>query len=282
MWRVPQPAFDAEAVYLTCVRRIRDREVRRRYISVSDEVGLANDAYSLTAKRATLHSLDANDFALSVVSSAEMTELFELKFSRKKSAGRCFYDAIKLAPKFGRCPLCGHRQVETLDHNLPKSKFSALAIAPLNLVPACSECNILKTDSVPELAEDQTLHPYFDNVEDDLWLYARVIESMPASFEFFADPPKHWPQILRKRVSLHFSRFGLSELYGVQAAQELKSIEYHLNLILEAGRSADLRSYLTRQAASRGKLHVNSWQTAAYAAMSASDWFCSGEWVSMP
>ena len=60
---------------------------------------------------------------------------------RKNGPGRATYDLLKLSAKGGFCPLCGQRNVSTLDHYLPKESYPDLSILPINLVRACSDCN---------------------------------------------------------------------------------------------------------------------------------------------
>src|SRR5262249_39637235 len=144
----------------------------------------------------------------------EMVWLYDAKLSRLRDRARPIYDAIKLAPRNGVCPLCGHRVVSTLDHYLAKSRHPSYTVTPLNLLPACSDCNKLKLNRQPANARDQTLHPYFDDVSSDVWLKATLIESVDPAVVFFVDPPNQWEPVLQERIRLHFRAFGLAELYA--------------------------------------------------------------------
>jgi len=206
----------------------------------------------------------------------EMAKLYDVRMARKRSAGRPVYDRIMAAAPHMRCPLCGQRDVSTLDHYLSKMKFPALAVTPVNLVPACANCNKLKLDKVAGIAEQQTLHPYFDDLEDDCWLSARVEENSPASVEFSVAPPNHWDAVLAARVRNHFGVFDLSRLYRSHAASELANIQYRMSKLHTQAGLAGLRLHLIGEAESRGAAHINSWQTAMYWALSTSDWYCDG------
>jgi hypothetical protein len=166
-----------------------------------------------------------------------------------------------------------------LDHHLPKSRYPALAVAPLNLIPACMDCNKAKLERIPHSSAEETLHPYFDNVEDDEWLHAAVIQSVPAAVVFYPEPPAAWGAVMAARVVGHFSVFGLARLYGVQAAVELQNIRFHLGRLLTEAGPAGVRAHLIVVAQSCEQASVNSWQTAMYKALAASDWFVSGEFV---
>lgn len=115
----------------------------------------------------------------------------------------------------------------TVDHYLPKSAYAALAVNPANLIPACSECNRVKSSAVLD-----TLHPYYDNVERERWLSALVLETSPPAVQFAVQPPESWPSRLADRVHRHFATFGLGLLYSVQAAREISDIQALLDGLL--------------------------------------------------
>jgi hypothetical protein len=232
-----------------------------------------------------LYLLDPKDFqpeagglgvALSITSHDLTKGLYEQRMAKPGSGGRAVYDRIKLAAPNGRCPLCGVRQVSTLDHHLPKILFAALAVAPLNLVPACSECNKSKLDVRPRSAIEQTLHPYFDDITTNRWLRCQVIESVPPIVSYYVDPPAEWPDVLKERVAHHFLLFRLNEVYSFQATAEMSSSRWLLQQTLNAAGASAIRAYAQSQAKSALKDNLNSWKGAMYEAQAASEWYCSG------
>ena len=96
---------------------------------------------------------------------------------------------LLLAPAHGTCPLCGLRKVSTIDHHLPKAHHPALIAVPADLVPACMDCNMAKGDTVPGNEYKQTIHPYFDDVDSETWLFAEVGETTPPAIRYFIQPP---------------------------------------------------------------------------------------------
>jgi hypothetical protein len=127
------------------------------------------------------------------------------------------------------------------------------------------------------MAENEvTLHPYFDDVDDEEWLFATVIRTDPASLRFWVGSPQRWDELLTQRVNRHFDAFGLAKLYAAQAANELVNIRHHLEALYEQDGSAGVGAHLAELAASRHAAHKNSWQTAAYRAWATSAWFCEG------
>jgi hypothetical protein len=194
----------------------------------------------------------------------------------KKSPGRDVYDKLMSLAYYGKCPLCGQRDVSTLDHYLPKAHYPALAVAPLNLVPACKDCNKAKLASLPASAEEEMLHPYFDDIDGDRWLYADVVEGAPAALRFRVDGPDDWDDILVARVTLHFETLGLGPLYAAQGADELLNIRHQLQTIFNAGGEQLVRDELLTRAESSRTARLNGWRVAAYEAYAQSDWFCAG------
>ena len=151
-----------------------------------------------------------------------------------------------------------------------------LAVTPNNLVPSCTWCQTAKWEAYPQAAGEQTIHPYFDNFEDEVWLHAAVVEVAPASFIFFVDPPVAWGEITADRLRHHLQIFRLPELYTSNASHELLNIRHRLGNLRIAGGINAVRAHLTEEAAARQSNRLNSWQTAMYRAAAGSDWFCDG------
>lgn len=280
MWRINPPTQTASACFRVCTSRVRDQDLKKRLRGAEEHIIASDLAYVAAAKTTSLHALKAGKFSISPeVADQELIRIYEDRMARKGSAGREIYDELILAAKDGRCPLCGQRQVSTLDHHLPKSLFPTLAVNPNNLVPACADCNKLKLDAVPMSSEQETLHPYFDNIEDVTWLKAGVIEVAPAALRFYVEPPASWSSITALRVERHFKTFKLGKLYAAQSAYELSNIRFYLEQVYSAsstGGRERVRKHLEDQAESRRRANVNSWQTATYQALAKSDWYCDG------
>lgn len=68
----------------------------------------------------------------------------------------------------GACPVCGRPALGTLDHYLPKAKYSEFSFYSKNLVPACDRCNNNRGDLVKGTNQGQRpVHPYFDDFAAD-------------------------------------------------------------------------------------------------------------------
>lgn len=281
MRSLPKPVTHAVDVLEQCAVTITDVAFRGRLGLIADNVELAEEQYDQRGIMAELFRLAPTDGVNGLVSTDEMVWVYDNKLSKEGQAARRVYDAIRAAPRYGLCPLCGHRVVSTVDHYLSKTIHPVYAVTPLNLVPACADCNKLKQSRQPANASDQTLHPYFDIVDDRRWLRATLIESLRPAVVFFADPTPNCGAVKCDRISLHFRTFGLATLYAANAGQELAGIRHELVTVGSAGAAA-VRDHLEARAVSWRQIQQNSWQTAMYEALFVSDWFCQGGYLNLP
>lgn len=208
----------------------------------------------------------------------ELRDLYKRTMVRKGGPGRATYDLLKLSATGGICPLCGQRNVSTLDHYLPKEAYADLAILPLNLIPACSDCNRVKHRFFPANAAEQLLHPYFDRLPQGGWLHAAIVyEANTPILVFTADPPAAWSAGLRARVEAHFDRLDLATLYSIHGTREVPMIRARLQKLLEGGGPDLVRDHLQEEASTRHAEDANSWQAAAYAALAGDQRFWTGD-----
>jgi len=166
--------------------------------------------------------------------------------------------------------------VNTLDHYLPKTHFPVFSVTPNNLIPACEWCQGEKSEYYPTTEGGQLLHPYFDNVDNDVWLAAEVIVGVPAGFRYFASPPDDWTQSAKARVVAHLRELNLPVLFSSNAGSRLSEIRRRLASLHQKGGEGAVRAHLREEIASIEADHNNSWAAAMYRAAVASDWFCNG------
>lgn len=145
----------------------------------------------------------------------------------------------------------------------------------MNLVPSCKDCNTGKGNKLAVLAEQQSMHPYYDHsyFNSEQWLFAKVEESYPVVIKYYVNPPQNWSDISKKRVKAHFDGFGLGGRFSVQAANELSSITPRLFSVSSGGDNA-IRSFLNEFADIEFRNNKNSWKTAMYQALFLNDWYC--------
>jgi hypothetical protein len=276
MRSLPIPEDETIDVFKVCISKVKNVDLKGRLQDCINVIDDTSTTYKYAAMNSELNIVESGLTDRIDVTKDELIKVYKTRMVPKASPGRIFYDKLITAPPHGRCPLCGHRTATTLDHHLPKAHYPLLSVTPNNLVPACIDCNKAKDDIMPFNRESVTIHPYFDNIEHDLWLKAKVIEGKPVVVSFFVEKPEVWDSILFKRVKKHFSILDLNSLYTSQCAEELVNIHYSLNLQYNTGGSEAVKNHLKIEALSRSKAHLNSWQSALYNALSESIWYCSG------
>lgn len=274
MKKLSKPNDDALDVFTACIDRIRDNNLKMRLIACSQEIQDSAVEFDLKASNAQLHTILPKDNVATVVTVNEMKSVYTNRMAKKLAPGRIYYDKLMSLPDHGRCPLCSQRVVSTLDHHLPKAHFPSLAVSPFNLIPACQDCNKTKSEVIPTCSEEETLHPYYDDVEQFVWVKAKIRESIPVAIEFYVDPPNVCPPVLAGRMKYHFKAFRLAALYASHAAEELASIEYIVKRVHDKSGSAELKKYLSETAAGKKSVSLNSWQSALYSCLSENNWFC--------
>jgi 5-methylcytosine-specific restriction endonuclease McrA len=228
--------------------------------------------------RWTSHSRGGDELlAVGQIARGEFKRMYTGQLVRNGSPARPFYDQIKLSAPNNICPYCGFGTVETLDHFLPKSHYSSLSVLPLNLVPACSDCNKKKHDTAAT-EHNISSHPYFEEacVFEDQWLYARIIQSSKPAAEFYVIAPALWAQATTQRVLNHFRSFHLAGRYATQAAERLMVLAAGINEVVKIGVGEDIDVFLRLTASSETRLGRNSWQAALAKAVADDVWFRTG------
>lgn len=273
MWRVSRPVIDPLETYDLCISRVKNADLKRNLEAIRQDIESASIEYIDKAETNSLYQIgqtqDVRD-----VPAMELIKTYDNRMAKSNCPGRAIYDKIKLLPNYDCCPFCDHRNISTLDHILPKSCYTLLTVNPLNLVACCSDCNKAKRDKKPSSEEDSILHPYFDDVENQQWLYADIIEENTAAIIFRVAPIEHWPNALNARLINQFDYLRLGQLYASQAARLIADIQYNMCRLYKSGGANAVREELTYQWQSRQNHKLNSWQTAAYEALKNSDWFC--------
>ncbi len=274
MKRLNPPPFDATHAVQVCASGITIEERAQALLEALPEIQATELEYCMRAASGQIYRIEESDEVTPRINAELMGVIYKSHFARAGSPSRQLYEQIKMAPEHGICPLCGQRVVATVDHYLPQTRFPKLNLTPVNLLPACSDCNKRKLAGVPQSAEEQTLHPYFDNLGDDRWLIVGVQASSPPTISFHIRPLAYWGEVLTARVLHHFDVMGLGELYAAQAASELADISYSLEEVGNAAGSGGVRDHLNVQFRSRCARDTNSWKTALYEGLRDSDWFC--------
>lgn len=275
------PTYNSGDVFIDCLEIVKNVNLKARLTATRNLVVEAAEELEEKVTTGQLHTVIRETLVNGNVTSAELQGVYD-RMVRKGTLGRKIYDKLIIASPLGVCPLCSQREVTQIDHYLPKAEYPRLSVVPINLVPSCSDCNKSKLTGYPNTSEEETLHPYFDNIENDLWLTATVIHSTPPTIQFQVTPHHDWEQLLSDRVLFHFDTLSLAKLYSTQAAVELVQINLSLIKLHDSSGAAGVRKFILEGAESRSHANINSWQAAMYTAMASDNWFCDGGFRLLP
>jgi hypothetical protein len=275
MRRLPVPQLETYEVYDAAADAFEDNNLRARLIGAQNEIVMEERRYRDLAITGQLYLLQKSDTVVAGVSAAEMKELYKKGMSSAIGPARPFYDALMNGAPHGTCPLCGQGKVRNLDHYLPQSKFASLVVTPINLVPACRDCNVAKSSKTPTTTEEQTLNPYFDDFTNRRWLCASVVKNNPPVVLYDVCPPSDWMPSTGDRLRRHMDVFKLAATFTLYAGEELSQIAQELQYLHGIGGPTAVQEELRERAGNHEQTHRNSWQTAMYFALSESMWFCT-------
>jgi 5-methylcytosine-specific restriction endonuclease McrA len=279
MRKLPKPVDSVEEVFLECISNMRNEQDKSKLASCKNVIAEAARHFEAKVEANQAHTIGRTDNIAGIVTKEDMSKVYNDKMAKKSAPGRKYYDKYIAAPKNGICPLCGHRVASTLDHYLPKKKYPIFAVTPLNLVPACKDCNTGKSEFDFTKSEEETIHPYFDDIENEPWLYAKIIEDEDPVLVYEVRKPDAWTSIMYERVQNHFKLFKLNALYSAHAAEQLRNNRKLLVKMYNTTGSVGVTEFLGEYYDSSRSVHLNSWQTAMYRVLYESRWFCE-EWIS--
>lgn len=264
MRKLPKPSYNISDVITDCVSNMRGGQ--DKYLAAIPTIEAYSAQYNEAMLECSAHEFPAREMITDDLSKDDMVSLYTNKFSKKDQPGRKYYDRIKLAPTNGICPLCGIGQVATLDHYMAKTLYPALAVTPSNLIPACRDCNDPRGAVRFKSANDLTIHPYYDEVQNIEWLSAVVVSTFPICVQYTISDTLTDP-ILRDRLSAHLKVFDLSSRYSKKAAEEISAQKFAFQTILDSDGLEGLRGHMRILYTSAYHAEINSWRTALYKAL---------------
>ncbi|MFD0673489.1 HNH endonuclease [Cohnella sp. GCM10027633] len=274
MLHLPAPTVTVRDVFSTSISNVQDADLKRRLEACLPEIEADTRDYESKAPLALLHTINRKTIINGNVTKDEMENVYTYRMVQRE--GRDYYTQFKRPiDDVDTCPFCGHFTVRTLDHYLPKAKHPSLAVTPTNLVPSCWDCNTSKNARTPARSEEETLHPYFDNINDVQWLFGNVRHTEPVGVRYIIRAPVAANPVLASRVQEHFVAYNLGGVYSSQAGSKLRQIAGELSRLLQTQGSDAVRLQLMERAESCLEIHRNSWEGVLYQALAADDWYCS-------
>lgn len=179
MKKLDKPKINFSVVFDTCIKSIREANLRNDFLSNKGFFIDADNKYNELGNHLDIKSF--KNYEHLVVSSSSLIDHSSIigLFSRLRDNKnpREYYDAIKNSND--RCLYCNMGPVGSLDHYLPKEDFPLLSIAPSNLIPCCHDCNFKLNDLFRRYKKDLPLaiHPYFEHqyeIYNKQWIFADV------------------------------------------------------------------------------------------------------------
>lgn len=271
---VTMPTISSSEAFEKCSDRVADSSLKAAMQAISTNIDVACDKYQSLAPLGQLHDLDETD-DIGTVSAVELNKNYTDRLVPKGKA-RYIYDHIMQLPPHGLCPFCCVGSVNTLDHLLPKANYTAFAVSPTNLVACCSVCNTAKGSTLPVDANQCFVHPYFENVDCQEWLFAEVVEDDVAALKFSIQEVSAFSTELNARLQFQFEKLNLNRVFSGSAASELASITDEMIWLHNAGGNEKVRLHLRQKYQSCHNNLKNGWRTATYRALFESDWYCDG------
>jgi 5-methylcytosine-specific restriction endonuclease McrA len=173
-------------------------------------------------------------------------------YESKSQAKTRFRGAILAHNAGGRCCLCSYRPASTLDHYLPRASYPEFSVLPLNLAPACWECNHAKGDVyLRDDAGPAFLHAYLDlGLRGIRFLFGELatVGGEPM-INYYVEPPQGLPDELGLRIRSHFTELDLEKHYLYEAINELNERRHAVASMWEAGADVVVvQDYFRREA----------------------------------
>lgn len=279
MKNIKKPELTIEEILNACISNLTNEEVKNALI---ENIGILKEHNEIFEEKVLSFELYKIEQYIEINDTANATVLKKLytdKLSKKGHVAREIYDKILFTAPKEKCPYCNHRIADTLDHYLPKSNYPIYSISPINLLPACTQCNKGKTNSIPTNSAEQTLHPYFDNIEKLEWLQCEIENLPDIIFNFIPKSIFKDDDINNQRISNHFNFYNLNELYKSNASSEFENIKFQITRIFNNKGAEELKDFLFEAYLSRKETDINSWQTAFYRALYENNDFINGGFI---
>jgi len=269
MRKIEKPNIDLDEIVNDCITNYRDIDLRDRFKQSIPKIKEYTNTFEDSILSMTIHNFKSSS-KIGKVSSDEMQKLYIEKFSKDGHLARKHYDEIMALAPFRKCPYCATKEVRTLDHYMPKSKYSALSVSPINLIPCCRDCNTTKKDVRYTKYTDTHIHPYFDNIDTHIWLTAnlKLDSDKTLSITYTVIKPDEWNDDLFNRVLTHFYTFDLNNVFSFKAIDEINNITPKFRDVFLKTNNLDIvYQDLHETLKSHQENCLNSWQTALYQAL---------------
>lgn len=272
MWKLNKPSEDATDIFKECVKN-KNEPLRTNLLAYTNLITSSASEFESKLKSNEVHKIKRNHSVFDTVPKDAWKKVYDERFVGKTSPGRKYYDKLMLIPPNERCPFCNHGVVSTLDHYLPKAIYPTLVVNPLNLVACCFDCNKIKSDYEIYKMEEATIHPYYDDIDTDIWLCAELIKGDILSFKFHVVRPESWNELLYLRMKTHFNLYNLNRLYSSNACSEIVSAQRIILKLYKTSGVEAVKAHLEERIYEYEFPTINNWRVAMYRELAKNEWF---------
>lgn len=271
MIKIDKPTISQKDIFHDCLLNVRKQSIKKNILLSQGTIEIESENYDKLAQVGKLSTILSNLIINGGATKDDMVWLYDKKFVA--GGGRKYYDLIMNIPSYGRCPFCGLRRVKTLDHYLAKTEYPTFAVTPFNLVASCSDCNKIKNNMIFKKKEEELIHPYYDDFDDEIWLKTKINGYVEISFGYYVEKPKRWSEEKFLRAKNHFDKLELNKLYMSHAGEEFSEYEGSLKKLYFTGKEELVRLNLMERVEEKRSIKMNSWQAAMYDGLLSSSWF---------
>lgn len=271
------PAIDYRALYRKAISQTQRNVDRTVLGALEDRIVAAGAAYDVTMRAHGPHAVV--QIALTADEDPLAAALYERRIVSKEGICRSTYDDLRVST--ASCPFCLDGEIYEVDHFLPQAHHHDVVMYPGNLVPICHPCNHIKLELLPVDARHSLLHPYFDRLPAQPWLFAdidRKADGPVLNFRVHLDEALHGN--IAPRLEYHFATLRLDSRMRVRSAKVLIELQTDLEDYLSGLGVEGLKAHFASEAAKHYGRHGNTLEAAAYRAASLNDAFCAGEYKS--
>lgn len=281
MMKLKNPEYSFEESLNKCVSGIKGNRGLERQLKISSKKILDLESeYIESAASGRLSDIPPllaekgiDPLVVNTLRRKDFIKIYDQYFVPEQKPARKIYDALLNAAK-EECPFCGGIGVpRNLDHFLPKTYFPQFSFMPINLVPACRDCNMDGMSSgFAKSSEEQIIQPYLDKdiFFTDQWIFATynwVSEDEPGEFLYSVNAPGEWSEIDKERVQSHFEDFGLAKRYSTKAAQMLGTVLLQIRRLKKHDANVGIIKEVLLEPGEEAAPFPNHWQRAFYQAL---------------
>lgn len=268
MKHLNKPTMDVSEIVVDCAKSYRDKSRKQNFEYSAEYIKKQSDVYNSLAEKGLWDNFKPHKIVNGILDKIDMESLYTDKFAKKEDVKKKYYDKIMVAAN-GKCPICEIGQTSNLDHYLAKSLYPTYSVTPINLIPICRDCNTVKNASQITCNTDAPLHPYYDTIDNYIWLKAELelkIDNVFANY-YVNEYIYTKDSTLYQRLCNHLSLYDLPRVYSIHASEHIvENQQMWKNLLMSSG-EANLRKFLKECLASYENVQKNTWKTALLRAL---------------